>query len=188
MSTRGHWVGRLAPLVEMLEDGNGGQPRPRKWRFTWKISSLEAGQDFQLRLMPFTLGRPLFDGALGASPPMQPKAKAKRHECPTCGSVTGSPSVEPKLNRSRLNLGPPWMLATGEPLLGRTHSPQMTDKEPRWMADRRITGCMPRVTHSIGVGWLKVKPGQCQTFGGASKQAWLEWRTSKQARLVWPCR
>jgi len=33
-----------------------------------------------------------------------------------------------------------------------------------------------------------VEPEDCQTFGGASKQAWLEWRASKQARLEWPCR
>jgi len=119
---------------------------------------------------------------------MQPKANAKRHECPTCGPVTGSPNVEPKLNRSRLNLGLPWMLTLGGPLLWRTNNPQMPSKEPRWMADRRITVCMPRVRHSIGVGWLKVEPEDCQTFGGASKEAWLEWRASKQARLEWPCR
>jgi len=119
--------------------------------------------------------------ALRASPPMQLKAKAKRHECPTCGLVTGSPNVEPKLNRSRLNLGFPWMLTLGGPLLWRTNNPQMPFKEPQWMTDRRITVCMPRVMHFIGVGWLKVEPGDCQTFEDASKQAWLEWRASKQA-------
>jgi len=77
----------------------------------------------------------------------------------------------------------------GRPLLWRTDNPQIVpDKEPRWMADRRITVCMPRVRHSIGVSWLKVEPGDGQTFGGTSKQAWLEWRASKQARLEWPCR
>jgi len=123
-----------------------------------------------------------------ASPPKQPKAKAKRHECPTCGPVTGSPNVEPKLNRSRLNLGFPWMLTMAGPLLWRTDNPQMPDKESRWMADRHMTVCMPRVTHSIGVGWLKREPRDYQTFGGASKQACLEWRASKQALLEWPCR
>jgi len=119
---------------------------------------------------------------------MQPKAEAKRHVCPTCGPVTGSPNVEPKLNRSRLNLGIPWMLILGGPLSWPTNNPQMPFKEPRWMADHRVTVCMPRVKHFIGVGWLKVEPGNCQTFGGASKQAWLERRASKQARLEWPCR
>jgi len=125
---------------------------------------------------------------LRATPPMQPKAKDKHHECPTYGPATGSPNVEPKLDRSRLNLGLPWMLTLGGPLLWRTYNPQMPFKEPRSMADRRITVYMPRVRHSIGVGWLKVEPGDCQTFGGAFKQAWLEWRASKQARLEWPCR
>jgi len=119
---------------------------------------------------------------------MQPKAKATRHECPTCGPVTGCPNVELKLNRSQLNLGIPWMLILGGPLLWPTNNPQMPFKEPRWMADHRVTVCMPRVKHFIGVGWLKVEPGNCQTFGGASKQAWLERRASKQARLEWPCR
>jgi len=125
---------------------------------------------------------------LRATPPMQPKAKDKHHECPTYGPATGSPNVEPKLDRSRLNLGLPWMLTLGGPLLWRTYNPQMPFKESRSMADRRITFYMPRVRHSIGVGWLKVEPGDCQTFGGAFKQAWLEWRASKQARLEWPCR
>jgi len=127
-------------------------------------------------------------GVLRASPPMQPKATAKRHECSTCGPVTGSQNVEPKLNRSRLNLGLPWMLTLGGPLLWRTNKPQMPFNEPRWTADRRVTACMPGVSLSIGVGWLKVAPGDCQTFGGASKQGWLEWRATEQARLEWPCR
>jgi len=126
--------------------------------------------------------------SLRASAPMQPKANAKRHECPTCGPVTGSPNVEPKLNRSSLNLGPPWMLNLGGPLLWRTDTPQMPGKESRWMADSHMTVCMPQVTHSIGEGWLEVEPGHCQTFGGASKQACLEWCASKQARLERPCR
>jgi len=126
--------------------------------------------------------------ALRASPPMEPKAKAKRHECPTCGPVTGSPNVDPKQRRSRLNLGPPWMLTMGGPLLWPTDHPRMTDKESRWMADRHITVCMPRVTLSIGVGWLKMEPGDGQTVGGASKQVCLDWRASKRARLHWPCR
>jgi len=91
---------------------------------------------------------------------MQPKAKAKRHECPTCGPVTGSPNVEPRLNRSRLNLGLPWMLTLGWPIFLRTDSPQMPDKAPQWIANRRITVCMLRVRPSIGVGWLKVEPGE----------------------------
>jgi len=61
--------------------------------------------------------------ALRASPPMQPKAKAKCHECPTCGPVTGSPIVDPKQNSSRLNLGLPWMLTMGGPLLWPTDHP-----------------------------------------------------------------
>ena len=139
------------------------------------------------RLAAWTVGA-IGGDALRASPPMQPKAKAKRHECPTCGPVTGSPNVEPKLNRSRLNLGLPWMLTLAGPLLWRTNNPQMPFTEPQWMADRRTTVCMPRVRHSIGVGWLKVEPGDCQTFGGVSKQAWLESRASKQACLEWPYR
>jgi len=125
---------------------------------------------------------------LRASPAMKPKAKAKRHECPTCGPGTGSPNVKSKLNRSRLNLGLPWMLTLGGPLLRRTENPQLPFKEPRWMADRRITVCMPRVTLSIGVGCLKMEPGNYQTVGGASKRVWLERPASKQARLEWPCR
>jgi len=123
-----------------------------------------------------------------ASPPMEPKAKAKRHECPTCGRVTGSPNVDPKQRRSRLNLGLPWMLTMGGPLLWPTDHPRMPDKESRWMAHRHITVRMPRVTLSIGVGWLKMEPGDGQTVGGASKQVCLEWRASKRARLDWPCR
>jgi len=128
------------------------------------------------------------DKGLRASPPMEPKAKAKRHECPTCGPVTGSPNVDPKQRRSRLNLGLPWMLTMGRPLLWPTDHPRMPDKESRWMAHRHITVCMPRVTLSIGVGWLKLEPGDGQTVGGASKQVCLEWRASKRARLDWPCR
>jgi len=45
------------------------------------------------------------------------------------------------------------------PLFWRIDNPQMPDKEPWWMADRRITVCMPRVRHSIGVGRLEVEPG-----------------------------
>jgi len=109
---------------------------------------------------------------------MQPKTKAKHYEWSTCGPGTGSPNVEPKLNRSRLNLGLSWMLTTGGPLSWQTDSPQMQDTNPRWMAERLMIVRMPRVRHSIGVGWLKVKPGEYQTFDGASKQAWLVWSAS----------
>jgi len=139
------------------------------------------------RLAVWTVGA-IGGDALRASPPMEPIAKAKRHECPTCGPVTGSPNVDPKQRRSRLNLGLPWMLTMGGPLLWPTDHPRMPDKESRWMADRHITVCMPRVTLSIGVGWLKMEPGNGQTVGGASKQVYLQWRASKRARLDWPCR
>jgi len=69
------------------------------------------------------------------------------------------------LNRSRLNLGLPWMLTMGGPLLWRTDSPQMPGKEPRWMADRHMIVCMPRVTQSIGVGGSKWNQGFAKDFG-----------------------
>jgi len=51
------------------------------------------------------------------------------------------------------------MLTMRGPLLWWIDNPQMPDKEPWWMADRRITVCMPRVRHSIRVGRLDVEPG-----------------------------
>jgi len=90
---------------------------------------------------------------------MDPKAKAKRHVCPTCGSVTGSPNSEPKLDRSCLNLGLLWTLMTGGPLLWRADHPRMVDKEYLWMADHLMTDCSPRVTHSIGVDWIETEAG-----------------------------
>jgi len=73
-------------------------------------------------------------------------------------------------------------------LLWPTDHPRMPHKESRWMAHRHIIVCMPRVTLSIGVGWLKIEPGDGQTVEGASKQVCLEWRAFKRSRLDWPCR
>ena len=76
----------------------------------------------------------------------------------------------------------------GGPVLWRTANARMPGKESRWMADRHMTVCMPHVKLSIGVGWLEIEPVDCQTFGGASEQACMEWGASKQARLERPCR
>jgi len=67
-----------------------------------------------------------------------------------------------------------------------TDHPRMPDKDSRWMADRHVTVCMPRVTLSIGVGWLKMELEDGQTVGGASKLVCLEWRASKRAQLDCP--
>jgi len=38
------------------------------------------------------------------------------------------------------------------------------------------------------IGWLKMEPGDYQTFGGASRPGCLEWRAFKQVHSEWLCR